>query len=305
MQGFVPSGPLGYDKTVTIQKLDIAIATCMTLPEPDPDQAPLSAALDAAGLQSQVLPWDAPDIHWPGARLTLLRSTWNYAQNLDTFLAWAEKADRSSRLVNPLAVLRWNSHKGYLQELQAAGVPVAPTVLVGQGTRGDLMGPIGQELGPGDLVIKPAVSAASYRTRRFSQRDPEAGAHLEALLQDGDALVQRFIPSVEGYGERALVCIEGEVTHAVRKAPRFEGEDESVSEAVPVTAAEQALARQALAALPFSTPLLYARVDMAPGPDGAPLVMELELLEPSLFFPQCPAALERYVDGLKRRLAAG
>jgi len=94
------------------------------------------------------------------------------------------------------------------------------------------------------------------------------------------------------------------VTHAVRKSPRFEGEDESVSEAMPVSAAEAALAHQALAAAPIDGDLLYARVDMAPGPDGAPMVMELELLEPSLFFPQCSEALERFVAGLKRRLEA-
>ncbi len=135
---------------------------------------------------------------------------------------------------------------------------------------------------------------------------PQAEAHLAALLEHGDALVQQYLPSVQEYGERALVWIDGEVTHAVRKSPRFEGEEESVSEAVPVSAAEEDLARAAIAASPGGgRDLLYARVDMAPGPDRRPVLMELELLEPSLFFDQAPAALERYIAALGRELDQG
>lgn len=294
-----------YDNQVTPKPLDIAIATCMFLPEPDPDQEPLTEALNAANLTSRVIPWDCPEDPWPPARLTLLRSTWNYAQNLDCFLAWAEAADRSSTLINPLELVRWNSHKGYLLELESRGIPVVPTRVLSRGSTVSLA-EVRHDLDGGDLVIKPAVSAGSYRTRRFgSGQDQQAGVHLDTLLRDGDVLVQRFMPSVEGYGERAVICIEGEVTHAVRKSPRFEGDDESVSRAVPVTAEEAALAHRALAAAPAQEPPLYARVDMAPGPDGPPVIMELELLEPSLFFPQSPEALERYVGGLLRRLGGG
>lgn len=285
--------------------LDVAIASCKTLPEPDMDQVPLTDALEAAGIRSGVFSWDDPTLPWPEVRLTLIRSTWNYAQNLDSFLAWAERVDQTSALSNPLPVVRWNSHKGYLIDLQAAGVPIVPTVLARCGSRATLAQDRGR-VGEGDVVIKPAVSAGSYRTRRFGpDQAPEAEEHLVALLQHGDALIQRFLPAVEGYGERALVCIDGKVTHAVRKSPRFEGDDESVSEAMPVSRAEVDLAYRALAALPGHQGLLYARVDMAPGPDGAPVLMELELLEPSLFFPQCPQALERFVAGLRRRLDQG
>jgi hypothetical protein len=87
----------------------------------------------------------------------------------------------------------------------------------------------------------------------------------------------------------------------VRKSPRFQGDDESVSEAMPITEAERVLATRAIAVVPGE--LLYARIDVAPGPQGAPVIMELELIEPSLFFPQCPAALTRFVAGIQRRLA--
>ena len=113
-------------------------------------------------------------------------------------------------------------------------------------------------------------------------------------------LVQPYLPSVEGHGERALVWIDGEFTHAVRKTPRFADGIEQVSEALPISAAEHALGTAALAGL--ESELLYARVDVAPGADGAPVVMELEMIEPSLFLLQSPVALARLVDAVVRRL---
>ncbi len=280
--------------------LQVAIASCATLPEPDPDQAPLSDALEAAGIRSQVLPWEA-DAPWPEAPLTVLRSTWNYAHHRDAFLTWAAAVDRISRLHNPLDIVRWNTHKGYLLDLRRRGVPVTPTALVPRGApAGASLGELLDREGWTRLVIKPAVSAGSWRTHRFEAGDPAATAHLAHLLADGDALVQPYLSSVEGHGERALVLIDGELTHAVRKTPRFQNEDEHVSEQVPVSPAEAELAARALHDV--SGTLLYARVDMAPGPDGQPVVMELELTEPSLFLCQCPRALERLVQGVGRRL---
>ena len=113
-------------------------------------------------------------------------------------------------------------------------------------------------------------------------------------------LVQPYLPSVEDHGERALVWIDGAFTHAVRKTPRFAGGVEQVSDALPISAAELATGTAALAG--FGDEMLYARVDVAPGPDGVPVVMELELVEPSLFLLQSPAALERLVAGVARRL---
>jgi hypothetical protein len=98
-----------------------------------------------------------------------------------------------------------------------------------------------------------------------------------------------------------MVWIDGEFTHAVRKTPRFAGGVEEVSEAIGMSPAERALGTAALA--PFAADLLYARVDVAPGLDGQPVVMELELIEPSLFLLQSPQALERLVAAVRRELA--
>jgi len=152
-------------------------------------------------------------------------------------------------------------------------------------------------------VIKPAVSNASRLTVRSGPETLEEGeAHLRGLAAQDDVLVQPYVASVEGYGERSLVWIDGEITHAVRKSPRLVSQHEAVTGPLPVAAAEAEVARAALAvAEAAGAPLLYARIDLAPGPDDTPQVMELELIEPSLFFPFCPAALDRFVRAVARR----
>jgi glutathione synthase/RimK-type ligase-like ATP-grasp enzyme len=245
--------------------------------------------------------WDDPGADWSRARLTVLRSTWNYPRHPEAFLAWAAAAASCSTLWNPLPVVRWNAHKSYLLDLERRGLPVVPTALVRRGSPESSLA-IAGDRGWHDVVIKPAVSAASFRTRRFGPGEHAAAeAHLRGIVAERDALVQEYLPGVEDRGERALVWIDGELTHAVRKSPRFAGESEAVSEgAVEMTPAETQLAHDAVAAA--GGPLLYARADIAPGRDGRPVLMELELIEPSLFFAQAPRALERFVQAIRRRL---
>jgi hypothetical protein len=282
-------------------RIDVALATCAELPEPDADMAPLLAALRAAGLSAETLAWDDADADVASARVTLLRSTWNYAEQPEAFLAWVDRAARVTALHNPPHVVRWNAHKGYLLDLEAAGVPVAPTCLLRRGD-GSSLSDVMRARGWRQAVVKPAVSAASRDTLRVGPSGIERGeAHLRALAAREDVLVQPFLSSVEGHGERAIAWIDGAPTHAVRKSPRFVGDPESVSAAVPIADDEAALARRAVAAAPG--PLLYARIDVARDDQGAPVVMELELIEPSLFFPQSPAALERYAAAVLRLVA--
>jgi hypothetical protein len=289
--------------------VDIALVSCVQLPEPDADMAPLEAAVRAAGLSCEVVGWDDPSVDWSRFRLALLRATWNYPQALPAFLDWLARVDPVTRLWNPQALVRWNAHKGYLLELAARGIPVVPTELVRAGSVVTLA-EIVDRRGWDEVVVKPAVSAGSFRTIRVGRAGHagdagraglDAGeAHLRSLAAERDVLVQQYLPAVEGYGERALIWVDGALTHAVRKSPRFEGDREQVSEAMAIAPAEAALAERVLASIDM--PKLYGRVDVAPGPDGQPLVMELELVEPSLFFRQSPEALARLVRALGREV---
>jgi glutathione synthase/RimK-type ligase-like ATP-grasp enzyme len=278
-------------------RIDVALASCVNLPDPDDDMEPLLGALRAAGLSAEVLAWDDPGADFAQATMTLLRSTWNYPERPDDFRAWVARTAAVSNLWNRPDVVRWNVHKGYLLDLERRDVPVVPTELVARAS-GETLEAIAAKRGWNDLVVKPAISAGSRGTMRVREETrPRGEDHLRKLLRDGDALVQPYVASVEGHGERSMVWIDGEVTHAVRKSPRFPGDPESTTP-VPVGQDERELALRAVDAVPF--PLLYARVDMARDDRGVPRVMELELIEPSLFFPHSPVGLARYVATVKR-----
>jgi glutathione synthase/RimK-type ligase-like ATP-grasp enzyme len=279
---------------------DVILATASRLPRADEDDPLLRAALAAAGVSAQTLAWDDPGVDWGRARACVIRSTWNYVHHYDAFLGWAERCAAVTTLWNPFPIVRWSSHKRYLLELAGAGLPVTPTRLAPQGQPADLTALAGEW---SQLVIKPAISAGSFKTRRVARAEfaTTGQAHLDAVLARHDALVQPFLASVEDYGERALVWIDGALTHAVRKSPRFAGDPQRVSAAsVPIAHDEAALAESVLAAVP--QPLLYARVDLARDAHGRPCLMELELVEPSLFLDRAPAAVARLAAAIRERV---
>jgi glutathione synthase/RimK-type ligase-like ATP-grasp enzyme len=268
----------------------LRIATCTTLPEPDADEAPLSVALAAAGIDAALVAWEDPTADWDAPIPTIIRSTWNYALQIDAFLAWIDRASAAAPLLNPADVVRDNVYKRYLLALHARGVPVVPTTLVERGGT--------TELPATKIVIKPEVGGGSLHTQVFD--DGRAGLdHLHMITAYGAALVQPYMTSVDDYGERSLIWIDGELTHAIRKTPRFAGDAERIEGPFPIADDERAVATAALA--PYRDRIHYGRVDLVRDASGQPMVMELELVEPSLFFPKHPPALDRYVAGLARR----
>ena len=282
--------------------LDVALVSCLVLPEHDPDDAPLTAALRAEGLRVATLAWDDEAAELSRARMAILRSTWNYTTSPAAFASFIDRTAASTTLFNGAETVQWNLHKRYLLDLERAGVPVVPTRLVPRGDATPLRA-LMDSLGTTRAVVKPAISGGSRGTMRVDERESARGEeHLRALAAVEDVLVQPYLRSVEGHGERACVWIDGEVTHAVRKSPRFAGGAESVSSAVDVAPDEIALARAALAVAPGT--LLYARIDVARGDDGRPMIMELELIEPSLYFDQSAKALARMVTAIRHRLAS-
>ena len=273
--------------------LRLRVATCQTLPEIDIDEAPLAEALARAGIEAALVAWDDPDADWDAPVATILRSTWNYALDVTRFLAWIDRVAAVGPLFNPREVVHDNVHKRYLLALAARGVPVVPTTLVERGGTCDLAAISDR------IVIKPEVGAGSLDAGVFVPSDPAAAAHLASLTARGAALVQPYLPSVEGYGERSIIMIDGELGHAIRKTPRFSGDREQVTGPFEIAADERAVA---IAALAPHGDLLYGRVDLARDNSGHPMVMELELVEPSLFFAYLPGSADRFVAALRRRL---
>jgi glutathione synthase/RimK-type ligase-like ATP-grasp enzyme len=282
---------------------DVRFVTCAALPAPDPDTPRLAAALSARGVEVAVADWRDPSVDWSSAPVTMLRSPWDYVERLDEFLAWAEHAATVSALWNPLALIRWNTHKSYLLELSARGAPIVPTVLLSQGSAAALDG-IADAQGWNALVVKPAVGVGARGAGKFELGDPSAQAHLDDLLLRGDALVQPYVRSIAVDGETSLVLADGRATHAVRKQPAagdYRIQEHHGGRTEPITPSDSLVefGERVHAVLP--APTLYARIDVI-AIGGQWHVMEVEVTEPSLFLEHGPpAATESLVDAIIAR----
>ncbi len=240
---------------------------------------------------------------WSSFGAAWIRSTWDYPARHREFLAWTQQVAASTDLWNPAPVVAWNSHKSYLLALARAGVAIVPTVVVPAGEPLDLVELMDRH-GWAEVVVKPAVSAGAVGTERVTRSQARGWAHGDADRSAPDRLVQPFAAEVTD-GEVSLVAVGGHVTHAVRKVPapgdfRVHAHLGGTELVHQPSRSELALAAAALEAV--GEPLLYARIDCVTTPDG-PVLMELELIEPSLFLPLAPpAARQALADAVAARL---
>ncbi|MCA9274404.1 MAG: hypothetical protein KDA29_00090 [Phycisphaerales bacterium] len=284
--------------------MKIAYVSCTNLPEPDIDEQPLVQRLIDAGHDASVAAWDDESVDWASYDAAIIRATWNYAQHLDAFRDWLRRVDALTTLINPLATLDWNLHKGYLRELEAAGVPITPSAFFDRGQQVDV-GALCTDRQWAKIVIKPTVSAGSFGTRSFDLCRGELSAaqsFFNEMVAQRDMMIQPYIESVDTVGETALIVIDGTLTHAIEKRPRFDDQDEEVYLRESISDEMRTIAARVLEAA--NKDHLYARVDVFPGDDGSLMLSELELLEPSLFFPHFPEAVGVFVRGVERRLAS-
>ena len=273
----------------------VAIATSSSVQ--DPDTTTLLDALARHGLEAEMVPWDAP-VAWDAYDLVVIRSTWDYVGRREAFLAWA----RSIRnLANPYRAIEYSSDKHYLADLAARGHRVVETHFCDVGTEPRFF--------DGDVVVKPAVGAGSGGAARYRADERDAATrHVASLHRDGfDALIQPYVSSVDARGERAVVVIDGEATHAMTKAAML-NVDESVRTAefrrAQMSRADlepevRDYVRDLLADERFAD-LLYARVDLVETDAGWAL-MELELVEPNLFLSYDAGATDRLAAAIARR----
>ncbi|MEV0901934.1 hypothetical protein [Actinoplanes sp. NPDC049802] len=272
------------------------------------DDHPLRDALRERGVVVDAVRWDDPVADWAAYDLVVLRSPWDYVARHDRFVAWAASVPR---LANPADIVAWNTDKRYLSDLEAAGIPIIPTTFVAPGETWTAPA-------EGQWVVKPTVSAGSQDTARYTLpgRSDLATAHVERLTTAGrTAMIQPYLSAVDTAGETAVLCTPdqtGELTfsHAIRKGPMLVGPagaaidpgSEQISPRQP-SPAELDVAERVLAVVPGGAKrLLYARIDLIPGPDGSPMLVELELTEPSLFLLTAPGSAERLADAILARL---
>ena len=291
----------------------IALVTVQAARATDEDLAPLESALQQAGAQVSIINWDDPTIDWSGFDLTVLRSCWDYTERYVEFLVWAERISQLTRMLNPFEVVRWNTDKHYLSELEQAGIAIVPSRFIEPDSDvfAELQKFFDMHPDSAELVVKPAIGAGSRDTQRHARSQIEAiTAHVERLLKAGrSVLLQPYLDRVDEAGETALIHFDGHYSHAIRKGPLLRKDEGPTTElyapeqidARQPEADERALASLVLAALPFAEVPAYARVDLIRGNDGKPVLLELELAEPSLFFLHAPDSAARFANVLLAR----
>ena len=281
----------------------IALVTYSGLPGLSADDRLLLPALAERGITAVPVAWDDPAVDWRRFDAAVMRRAWNYHLEHERFDGWLRAMEAAGvRLWNSPALLRWNADKRYLLELAARGVPIAHTRVVEAGDGGSLDAVL-ESAGWLDAVVKPVVSASAHDTWRVQRpATAEQEGRFRAQRAERAQLVQRFIPQVQQEGEWSLVFFGGAFSHAVMKRPaagdfRVQHKHGGTSERRDPSPELLNDARAILSRVPFRT--LYARVDgcaMA----GRLMLMELELLEPSVFLHADPSAAGRFADAIVR-----
>jgi hypothetical protein len=298
------------------------VAVSSQYPDLRPDWPLLHRALTDLGLVVSTEVWTDPHVPWSEFDLVVANGAWDNIHHPAEFLAWADATALVAPVVNTPATLRWNLDKHYLVDLAAAGVATVPTfwLRAAEAIGGLADGATGAwaigagataAIPPGDVVVKPTVSGGGFQTARYRAGEHrEAQDHIGHLLAGGrDVMVQPYQEAVDAEGEGALIFLAGQFSHAVRKGPLLRRdvgprsglwEFEEISALEP-TPAQLTTARAALAAAEARLgPTTYARVDLVPLDDGTPAVLELELLDPALFFEVRPQAASHFAHVLAR-----
>ena len=261
--------------------MKLALATCATVPSWEVDDRPFHQALAARGIDAREAVWDDPDVDWSAFDAVVIRTTWDYQEKRDAFVAWAERVPVPVH--NPPDIVRWNTHKSYLRDLDARGIPIVPTEWLARGTSPDIEA-LCRQRGWARAFLKPCVGATARETLRFEAGDPAAEAHMRRLLPHEDLMLQPYLSRVERDGELSAIFVGGELTHSVRKVPvagDYRVQDDFGAADYAIDFPDVALAKKTMDVL--SRRLLYGRADFLIDDDGLKLT-ELELVEPSLFF---------------------
>jgi glutathione synthase/RimK-type ligase-like ATP-grasp enzyme len=283
----------------------IALLTCSKFPKLTRDDSLLVKPLQNAGFEPVAAAWDDKKVDWSRFEIVIMRSGWNYHLKYPQFLEWLDLLEKLKIEVwNPIETLRWNSNKKYLRDLADKRVTIIPSVWIEKGEIVDLEN-ISREKGWSEFIIKPTVGASAYEIFRadknnFSKVQPQ----IDKMLSKSDVMIQPVMREVLEEGEYSIVAIGGKYSHTVLKRPKkgdfrsnwdFGATQEKV-------APDQILIDQALNILKkVDSPTLYARIDGI-NQNGKFILMELELIEPELFFGYEPESAEAFAQSLKDRL---
>jgi glutathione synthase/RimK-type ligase-like ATP-grasp enzyme len=280
--------------------MKIALLTCEKLPDLTPQDRPLIAELAKYGITATAVIWDDPSINWSDFDYLVFRNTWDYFEKETEFNLWLDQIEQLGiKTLNPIAIIKQNKHKFYLRVMEQQGVKILPTLFIDKTTDLNL-----KELMPSHwnkAVIKPAFSAGSYLTEVFEAADTEKiNTQYKAIASDKDLLLQLFMPEIQTVGETSFIFFNKKFSHAVNKKPipgdfRIQVQFGGIYRLTHPDAELISKAQKIVDT--FTGKLLYARVDGIVI-DNELHLMEVECIEPDLYFNLSEGSLERFVNAI-------
>lgn len=265
------------------------------------------AAMERKGLKVRKVSWSDSSVDWSAARAAIFRSTWDYFDRYDEFKPWFERTSMKLQFINPLAILKWNMDKHYLQDLANKGIPVIPSRFIEQGDDEPLVTHV-KRSGWEELILKPCVSGCARHTYRFSANRTEALEEtFRSLIQGESMMLQEFHPSIIERGEVSHMVMGGQYTHSILKQAKegdFRVQDDFGGSVAFYSANEEEkrFAENVFKACQPSP--LYGRADIMWDAQGQPMVSELELIEPELWFRMNPEAADVLAEAVLASLNA-
>ena len=295
----------------------IALVTDAESINNDFDMPLLIQACDLLGIKTEIVRWDDLSINWSKYVLVILRSPWSYVDRFNEFIKWCSDIDKKTTLLNPLKVVSWGLNKKYLLDLKDKSVDIITTLLIEQKEQNVniIVNDFLKKNRLNDkIVIKPSVGAYSRGVKIFSTNEQEQIiSYINELHSSGnDVLIQPYLTSINSNGETDLVYFDGNYSHSIRKNALLQP-DGSVSEPLQeyrksrnASKAELNVAERALKAVTeifsLEKPLLYARIDLVLDDSGKPVILEMEISEPSLNLPFAEGSALRLAEAIRRRL---
>lgn len=284
----------------------IAFVTYQQHAELQEDDSLTAEILRRAGVEVSATPWDDPTIEWNDYDLIILRSCWDYPERPDEFLAWVQKMrEIKTPLLNHPEIIRWNSHKSYLIELANRGFSVVPGFCLYQeeylSKKQTNIRTTLESHAWDTFIVKPAIGASGKSIFKFTRENlNELEDCLSELVSKGDVIVQKFIPGIMDDGEWSLIFFNKTFSHACLKQPQsgdFRSNPEYGGKAEAATPSTELIIEAQKVVDSVESDLLYTRVDAVL--DGNTFrLMELELIEPSLFLSSNEKAPERFADAI-------
>nr|D2Z030.1 RecName: Full=Cycloserine biosynthesis protein DcsG [Streptomyces lavendulae]BAI70381.1 hypothetical protein [Streptomyces lavendulae subsp. lavendulae] len=282
----------------------------------DYDMPPLLEACRTVGITAEVCDWEDGTVDWSRFEAVVFRSPWTWAERQAEFLAFCERVSHVTRLITPMPLVRWALDKRYLADLAAHGVPVIPTTVVAPGS--DALAAVRDFLAARpearEFVVKPTDGCYSKDVQRYQRSLAEpASRHVARLLANGShVILQPYVESVDRHGETDLTFFDGVYSHAIHKGAMLMPDGTvhvptlDFRQARDADEDQRAVAAAALAAsvahLGLDLPLVCGRVDLVRGADGSPMVLEMELCEPSLNLTFSEDGALRFAQALAERL---